>query len=393
MSPDPSPLHGTQPHVTQKDVARRAGVSPSIVSYVINNGPRAVSPETRQRVLDAIEQLAYRPNRHAQLLLRSRAPVEQATREFGVIVGGTPALFTRPFYGAILSGIYQEAQRLHMRIRFLQFLGDLRDPLLFNELVHPEEISGLLLFAIDGSLDLPPDEADALRASVVERARERIDNIVCVERKWMNLPAVVFDRVEAAYLAVSRLIYLGHRRIAYAGAQDDRLFGYRNALLDHDISYSASLVLDDGSANTPADGYRHAHALAALFPRPTAVFACSDEIATGLIDGLHEQGCRVPEDVALVSVDDIPLAAHLRPRLTTVHVPAAEMGGYAVRMLHDWVMHPAQPPVSVILPIHLAVRDSCGASLDSQGGDKGAAALVPPQPSTLDNSSSTPNRL
>jgi LacI family transcriptional regulator len=369
MLPDP-----LQPHVTQKDVARQAGVSPSIVSYVINNGPRAVSPETRQRVLDAIERLAYRPNKHAQLLLRSRAPADKATREFGVIVGGTPSLFTKPFYGAILSGIYTEAQRLHMRIRFLQFLGDLRDPLLFNELIHPEEISGLLLFAVDGSLDLPGAMADALRIEVIERARARIANIVCVERKWLNLPAVVFDRVEAAFLAVNHLIRLGHRQIAFAGAQDDRLIGYRNALLAHGIPFDEHLILDDGSANTPEDGYRHAQALVGLGLRPTAVFACCDEVAAGLIGGLHEAGRRVPEDIALVSVDDIPLAAHLRPRLTTVHVPTAEMGGYAVRMLHDWVTHADQPPVSVVLPIHLAVRASCGVNL----GDKTTAVDRPP---------------
>jgi len=116
--------------VTQKDVARRAGVSTSVVSYVINNGPRSISPATRRRVLQAIEELGYRPNKHAQLLLRSRLGAEQATREFGIIVGGKRSIFTRPFYGDILAGIYQEAHRLHMRVRFLQFLGDLRPPAL-----------------------------------------------------------------------------------------------------------------------------------------------------------------------------------------------------------------------------------------------------------------------
>lgn len=363
-------------HVTQKDVARHAGVSTSIVSYVINNGPRSVAPETRQRVLDAIEKLGYRPNKHAQLLLRGRTPAEQATREFGIIVGGRTSLFTRPFYGAILSGIYEEAHRLHMRIRFLQFLGDLRDPLLFNELVHPDEISGLLLFAIDGPLDLPAEEAQSLRVTVVERARKRIDNIVCVERKWDNLPAVVFDRVDAAYVAISHLIHLGHRQIVYAGARDERLIGYRNALLVNGIHPDDRFVVADESANTPHDGYRYAQVLAGLRPRPTAVFACCDEVAVGLIDGLNEAGYRVPEDMALVSVDDVPLAAYLRPRLTTVHVPTAEIGGYAVRMLHDWVMHPTQPPVSVLLPSHLAVRESCGVGLGDKenGAGKGTPA-------------------
>ncbi len=124
--------------VTQKDVARRAGVSTSIVSYVINNGPRSVSAGTRARVLRAIEELDYRPNKYAQMLMRSQSEPEHAVRQIGVVIGGDSSMFTRPFYAAILSGIYAEAQRLQMRVRFLQFLDDLTDPVLFNELIHPE---------------------------------------------------------------------------------------------------------------------------------------------------------------------------------------------------------------------------------------------------------------
>lgn len=346
--------------VTQKDVARRAGVSTSIVSYVINNGPRPVADETRRRVLEAIGETGYRPNKYAQMLLRGEATPEQATREFGIIVGGTPVVLTRPFYGAILAGIYAEAQRLHLRVRFLQFLGDLRDPLLVNELIHPEEISGLLLFAIDGECGLPATEAEALRREIVGRARAEIGNVVCVERKWANVPAVVFDRAEAAYLAVSHLIGLGHRRIGYAGARDDRLVGYRNALLDRGLAYDEWLVTSDESSNEPEDGYRHAQHLAQLIQPPTAVFACSDEVAIGMISGLQVAGRSVPEDVALASVDDIPWAAYVHPPLTTVHVPKAEMGAYAVRMLHGWGARRESTPVSVVLPIELIVRESCG---------------------------------
>jgi len=236
-----------------------------------------------------------------------------------------------------------------------------------------------MLFAIDGDAGLPADEANALREAIVERAREQVANVVCVERKWMNLPAVVFDRMEAAHLAVSHLIELGHRRIAYVGARDDRLIGYRNTLLAHDLAFDEQYILDDRSSNTPEDGYRHARAFTRLCPKPTAVFACSDEVAIGLVGGLQEAGWRVPEDVALVSVDDIPFASYVRPRLTTVHVPTAEMGAYAVRMLHDWAAHPDQPPVSVVLPIQLMVRESCGASARMQEVERlqPSSSLVP----------------
>ena len=135
-------------HVTQKDVADHAGVSTSIVSYVINNGPRSPSAETRgDRVLRAIEELDYRPNKHAQMLMR-RSLNRTGPRQFGIVVGGDSSMFTRPFYGDILAGIYAEAHRCQMRVRFLQFLDDLTDPILFNELIHPEEVSGCSLPSI-----------------------------------------------------------------------------------------------------------------------------------------------------------------------------------------------------------------------------------------------------
>ncbi len=182
--------------VTQKDVAARACVSTSIVSYVINNGPRSVSDGTRARVLRAIEELDYRPNKYAQMLIRSQSEPEHAVRQIGIIIGGDASIFTRPYYAAILSGIYAEAQRLDMRVRFIQFLDDLNDPVLFNELIHPDEVSGLLLFAFDTFAPNEPERIQ-MREATLQRVTERVDNVVCLERKWGNLPAVIFDRERA----------------------------------------------------------------------------------------------------------------------------------------------------------------------------------------------------
>lgn len=356
---------GTQParrRVTQKDVARHAGVSTSIVSYVINNGPRSVSPQTRDRVLRAVEKLDYRPNKHAQMLMRGQSEPDLAVRQFGVIVGGDASMFTRPFYGAILSGIYAEAQRLQMRVRFLQFLDDLSDPILFNELIHPEEISGLLLFAFDTDFPNEPDKMDG-REATLQRVLERVDNVVCLERKWGNLPAVIFDREKAAYVAVSHLISLGHCRIGFLGAPDDRLTGYRNALLERGLAYDAKLVADLHGHNSPEDGFRQTTKAMGRQTQPTAFFACSDEVAVGAIGALKGMGLRVPEDLAIASVDDIEFADLYDPRLTSVYVPKAQMGAYAVRMLHDQSRQPSDPAVSVVLPTELIVRESCGAHL------------------------------
>ena len=348
--------------VTQKDVARLAGVSTSIVSYVINDGPRSVSTDTRARVLRAIEELGYRPNKNAQMLMRSQSEPERAVRQIGVVVGGDSSMFTRPFYAAILSGIYAEARRLQIRVRFLQFLDDLTDPVLFNELIHPEEVSGVLLFAFDGDFSSEPEKV-ANREATLRKIVDRIDNVVCLERKWGNLPAVIFDREKAAHEAVSHLISLGHNRIGFLGAPDDRLTGYRNALLEYGLQYDAKFVAGLDGHNAPEDGFRQATKAMGGQTQPTAFFACSDEVAVGAIGALKEMGLRVPMDVAIASVDDIEFADLYDPRLTSICVPKAQMGAYAVRMLHDQSGQPSDPAVSVVLPTELIVRESCGAHL------------------------------
>lgn len=357
--------------VTQKDVAERAGVSTSIVSYVINNGPRSVSAQTRRRVLRAVEELGYRPNKHAQMLTSSKWQADAGIRDFGIVVGGPASMFARPFYGEILAGIYAEANHLRMRVRFIQFLEELTDPLLFNELIHPEEISGLILFAVDRGYLLDTS------VRTVERILERIDNAVCVERKWNSLPSVVFDRGGAAQQALRHLLAQGHRRVGYLGAVDDRMTGYRHALFDHGIAFDEQLVCVLPGGNTSQEGYIHVAGLLARPEPPTAIFTCSDEVAIGALGRLREEGVRVPEDIALASVDDIPFAGYLTPRLTTVHVPKTQLGAHAVRMLHDRAARPGEPPISVVLPTTLVVRDSSGAGLQPSFVTPGRTASVP----------------
>ena len=361
----------TNKRVTQKDVAERAGVSTSIVSYVINNGPRSVSPQTRRRVLRAVEELGYRPNKHAQMLTSGKWQSDAGVREFGIVVGGAPSIFARPFYGEILAGIYAEANQLRMRVRFIQFLEELADPLLFNELIHPEEVSGLLLFAVDRGY------IQGSGAHIVSRILSRLDNVVCVERKWDELPAVIFDRAEAAHKAVTHLLNLGHRRIGFLGALDDRLTGYRHALFDHGIDFDERLVCTPSGGNTSAEGYVHISTLLQQPDPPTAVFACSDEVAIGIMGRLREEGLQVPDDMAMVGIDDIPYAAFLAPRLTTVQVPKAQLGAHGVRMLHDRAARPGEPSISVVLPTTLIVRDSCGSGGHSTLVTPGELSAMP----------------
>ena len=124
--------------VTQKDVAARAGVSPSVVSFVLNNGPRSVSEDTRQRVLDAIEELGYRPDKQRQMVMREKWGSTELI-EFGIVLGGGLEMLESAFYGAVLAGMFDEAYEAGKRVRFTQFWDRLKDPVLFNELIHPKK--------------------------------------------------------------------------------------------------------------------------------------------------------------------------------------------------------------------------------------------------------------
>lgn len=345
--------HQKQRSVTREDVAKLAGVSTAVVSYVLNNGPRPVAEETRARVLKAIEELGYRPNKYAQSLKTKNNP---ATRQIGIVMGGKGEILLRPYYADILYGIYDEAYRQEQRIRFLHFFEELHAPILFNELVHPEEISALILLAPDLSPSNPQNQA------LLERMLDRITNVVCLEQTIANVPAVIFDRADAARKAVNHLIRLGHQRIGYIGNTDERLEGYRQTLFQHGLPFDEKLVKK--TTNFPEQGYEQTFHLLQLTQPPTALFAASDETAFGVLKALHEHGLNVPNDIALVSIDDIELAAYIQPALTTVRVPRRQMGIYALHML---AMHEAYPniqPASMVLPTELIVRRSCGAQME-----------------------------
>lgn len=342
-----------QTSVTREDVAKLAGVSVAVVSYVINNGPRPVAEETRRRVLQAIEELEYRPNKYAQSL---KSRTGQATRQIGIVMGGRGEILLRPYYADILFGIYDEAYRQGQRIRFVHFFEELHDPVLFNELVHPEEISALILFAPDLSPSNPQNQ------TLLARMLERIENVVCLEQTINNVPAVIFDRVGAARTAVTHLIDLGHQRIGYIGNTDERVDGYRQTLFDHGMTYNEKLVKKTN--NLPEEGYKRTLELLAVDPCPTAIFAASDETAIGILKALHERGVKAPDDVALVSIDDIELAAYVQPTLTTVRVPRRQMGIYALHMLTMREANPNIQPASMVLPTELIIRQSCGARRD-----------------------------
>lgn len=345
---------------TQKDVARQAGVSRSIVSYVLNKGPRNVSAETRQRVVAAIKELGYRPNEHAQRLKMGSAA---ARNSIGIVTGGQGYnLLERPYYTLMLSSLFDSAHQLGQHIRFFSFLEALKDPIFFNKNVHPDEISALI-FILPTFMDQPENRKLLLEITA------RINNIVCLEEAILGLPAVIFDRAAAARLATEHLIKLGHRRIAFLAIADQRLTGYRQTLLDHHLPYDETLVQYFTPTHPAQSAYDLTLNFIAMAARPSAVFAANDEAAIGAMAAIQDHGLRVPEDMAVISIDNLELSRMVRPALTTVSIPTQTIASYAVQFLVAQRNFPGRHPAAMVLPIELIVRESCGANRPAIPGD------------------------
>jgi LacI family transcriptional regulator len=340
--------------VTQEDVANHAGVSRAVVSYVLNNGPRGVSEETKNRVLAAIEELGYRPNKHAQ---RLRLGDDVARNSIGIIVGGKSYnLLERSYYNTLLATLFNRAHDLNQYIRFFTFFEALKDPVFFNKNIHREEISALLILLPSLILEDPEHQ------TILPRIIERMDNILCLETSIYDLPALVIDLVEAAEMAVEHLIKLGHQQIGFLSLHDQqRITGYKRALKTHNLPFEVSLVRQLDSECLYESAYELTTELVNAVPPLTAILTANDDAALAALAALDDLGLSVPQDISITSIDNTDLANLIRPALTTVNIPIREMGEYALELLLSLHNQSAISPASLTFPTTLVVRASTGA--------------------------------
>lgn len=333
--------------VTQRDVAERAGVAISSVSYVLNKGPRSVSAKTRERILQAIEDLGYRPNEYAQRLIRHNWGVDTPPRVLGIILAGSRNLIARPYYSALIASMLDEAAAQAHEVRFIHPFDELHDPILFNGLINPEIISGIVL------MHRPVHHEHKL----LDRVLERIKNVICVDFNWPELPSVLIDRYDVGRRVMEYLYNLGHRAISYIGFPDERLNAYRSVMQSNGVAIQEEFV-HQVEFNSPTEGWQAARSLLSLPTPPTALFAASDEVAIGALRAARELGVRVPQQFSVVSVDDIEMASYVSPPLTTLQIPKSEMAAFAVRTLINQINQPYSLPINMVFPVKLIERES-----------------------------------
>ena len=330
---------------TIKDVAREAGVSVATVSRVFNDRDR-VSEDTRRRVRTVADKLHFWPSGVARSLITNR------THAIGVLL---PDLHGE-FFSEVIRGIDLAARREGLHVLVSSSHSD-TDELVTTLRSMRGRIDGLIVMAPDA------DSVPAIRATAW-------DCPVVLLGQGAEVPdfdTVAIANLDAAQAVVRHLQRLGHRRIATitgpAGNRDaqQRLQGYRNAMREAGVANTRALEVT-GDFTEPS-GYQGAQALMRLSPRPTAVFVANDVMAVGVLGALRDAGLRVPRDVAVVGFDDIGLARHLTPPLTTVRVDAYQMGERALqRLLRRDRGEPAPARSHEVLPTWLVVRASCGAS-------------------------------
>lgn len=333
--------------VTQDDVARHAGVSRSNVSYVIHNGPRKVSEETRQRVLAAIKELGYRPNKHAQMLSAAEEPI--AEKYIGIVLAAN-YMFKRPYYGSILASMHEYAHEKGWHIRFIRVFDDFRNPMLFNELIHPNEIRGVILVGLDQVMTSPDHDA------LIDQIVERVERVVCVDWERPGIPSIRFDRQQAAYQATQHLLLNGRKRLAYIGPEDRRFHGYQQALWEAGVPFDSQLV---GFAPDSNAGYWQCEQLIPAGLGIDGICSGTDEVALGILSYLNGAQIRIPDTIAIVSIDNLELAAFTSPPLTTVDVSKHDIGVHAIETLISTPLH-RTAAFSITVPTQLVIRASSG---------------------------------
>ena len=305
---------------TIKDVAKKAGVSPATVSLVLNKRPLPISDETRERVLQAADQLNYRPNMLAVSLVTKRS------NSIGLILPDV----SNPFFSAISKYVQLSAMNYNFAVVSCSTNDDCSSTCNYLRFFAERSVDGIILTQSDFQSELETSKILALIEDI------QIP-IVLIDRVYetSKLPAVLVDQEKAGYLATQALLDSGHTRIGCVAGPlgiygtKKRFEGYKKALSDYGVQFDRSLIYEgryDIRTGINAVPYL-------LDKKVTGVFCFADYIATGVYQGIRNMGRIIPEDISVVSIDDTILTEAVQPPLTSVAQPIEEIASVAVKTL------------------------------------------------------------
>jgi LacI family transcriptional regulator len=348
---------------TQRDVARKAGVSRATVSYVVNGltkGRVPISNETRLRVLKAVEELGYEPDTRAQSLRSGD------TKTIGLIIPD----IRNPHFWENADGVEQEAHAAgyHLLLSSMDLSAEYGEDIFKN--LSGRRIDGLILM---GSFIDSSEEAKKTLVGVLKR---RLPIVEISDRPNVNhnVDSVVSDYCAVTVEAMTHLLSLQHRRIGliYGVAMPelgvDRLHPYQECLQAAGLQVNQGLIIHCGP--TIEDGYQAGIQLLKGSERPTAIIAINDLLAMGVLRAAGDLGLHIPADLSLISYDDIPQAKYLIPRLTTASKDAVRLGREAVRLLLERIRDPGRPRQIIDIPARFIIRESTGPAPVTKAGSE-----------------------
>ena len=335
----------TERRASIRDVAKRAGVSPTTVSFVLNDRGH-ISEKTRKRVFDAIDELGYRPD------LRARSLKSRRIQTIALLfVYSEESLASSRYFRDLTASICATASKLEYRVMVSLHMRGQSLAEQVKVLRQDGLSSGVIV------VGPTPEEVNLIAESLGQFP----GLVVSATSTHPNNGYIHVDNARGMRLAIEHLVALGHRRIAYVGPTTTsshtvaRLAAYTEAMTDAEIEGREHVFLisheDDSQLSALLDA------------APTAVIAFDDLRAILVRDFLRHRGLRVPEDIALIGFDDENFGLHISPRLTTLAQPFNKMGRLAAEKLIEHIENPSAGLVRITLSLRLVVRESCGAYL------------------------------
>ena len=330
--------------VTIKDVAKRAGVSPATASRVAGNYGY-VSAEKRLKVLKAIAALGYRPNRIA------RSMVTLSTQTVGLVVTD----IQNPFFAQLARGV----EDLIWEHGYTLILANTDENLQRENAI----LISMQEKMVDGLILVPASSRySPTRNALIEQGIP----IVLLDRAsdGLEVDTVLVDNRQGAYTAVSHLIELGHKRIGMIvdnldiTTNEERIAGYRSALIDNNIPLEANLV--QSCQFTEQSAYAIAGEMLRRPDRPSALFTAYNLISIGTLIAIQEIGLRISEDISIVGFDDVEWNQLISPKLTAIAQPVYEMGKVAGERLLARLKGDRSPALEIRLKTKFILRDSSG---------------------------------
>ncbi len=333
---------------TIKDVAKHANVSIATVSLAIHDNQR-ISEETKQKVMQVIKELNYHPSRPA------RGLVSQKTGNIGFILTENHFLRSEPFYTQIFLGAEFEAHNHD----YYMLLTTIPEPL-------PKKVK-LPRFVLERNVDGIVVAGKIPEKYLAQLEKEEIP-IVFVDYypDGFDCSAVLIDNFNGGKVAAEHLIDLGHKYIGFVGGDwnhpsiRNRFDGYISALEQHHLPVSDLLHITDEDNTTRENGYQAAKKLLKKNKTITAIFACNDAMALGVMQYLQEEGISVPEQMSIIGFDDVEAAQVSTPTLSTVAVPKYELGLEVVRLMDKTLDTKNITSNKVVVGVELIRRNSTG---------------------------------